>query len=205
MYDYTTKVYNLITGNEKKVLRLLMSSFNIDYSINNIAKECNLAPNGAFKILKKFEQEGILEPKKIANIISYKVNYNNEKTASILELILMPNLKGRIMHRYEDFLELKEITVICIIFGSYINLKKQPNDLDILFTLEKEKYKEYKKKLKSISEIVPVKIHDMVQTDEDLKKNLLKNDKFLSGIMREGVVLWGFKEIVKVFQDVNKK
>lgn len=205
VYIYTMKVYGLITENEKEVLRLLMTSFDVDYSINNIAKECNLAPNGAFKILKKFEQEGILKPKKIANIVSYKVDYNNEKTTNILELALISKLNGRIKHRYEDFLELKKIAKICIIFGSYANLKKEPNDLDVLFVLEKERFKEYKEKLRSISEIAPVKIHDIVQTEEDLKINLLKNDKILSRIMRKGIVLWGFKEIVKGFQNVSQK
>ena len=55
----------MLTRNEKKVLRLLLTAFDMEYSINNIAKECGLAPNGAYKILKKFEGEGILK----ANLI----------------------------------------------------------------------------------------------------------------------------------------
>jgi len=37
-------------------------------SINQIARKCKIAPNGTLKILKKFEREGILKFKKIANI-----------------------------------------------------------------------------------------------------------------------------------------
>ena len=45
----------MLTKNEKRVLRLLLTAFDKQYSINNVAKECGLVPNGAYKILKKFE------------------------------------------------------------------------------------------------------------------------------------------------------
>ena len=67
----------MLSANEKKVLRLLMSSLNASYSINQIAKECKLSPNGAFKILKKFEKEGVLRAVNIANIRAYKINFDN--------------------------------------------------------------------------------------------------------------------------------
>ena len=70
----------MLTKNEKKVLRLLLTAFDRQYSINNIAKECGLVPNGAYKILKKFEEEGILKAKHIANIKSYSINFDDEKT-----------------------------------------------------------------------------------------------------------------------------
>ena len=43
----------MMTANEKHVLKMLFTAFE-DYSINEIARKCNLAPNGALKILKKF-------------------------------------------------------------------------------------------------------------------------------------------------------
>jgi len=194
----------MLTANEKKVLRLLMSSLNTDYSINQIAKRCHLAPNGALKILRKFEKEGILKPKKIANIISYRLDLNNDKTSNILELALISELQGRIRYRLKDFQELKSITESCIIFGSYANLKKEPNDLDVLFILNNENYKEYRRKLADISPIIPVKVHDMVQTEQDLKENIIKNDKVIMEILLNGVVLWGYKTIVKIIQNANE-
>ena len=67
----------MLTKNEKAVLRLLMAAFDKDYSINGVSKECGLTPNGAFKILKKLEREGILKSKSIANIKPYKINFEN--------------------------------------------------------------------------------------------------------------------------------
>jgi len=194
----------MLTSNERLVLRLLMAAFEKDYSINQIAKECNLAPNGALKILKKFEKEGILAVKDIANIKSYKINFNNEKTSAILELALMPELGGRIRYRLEDFKELKEITRCCILFGSYISPRKEPHDMDVLFILDKDNYKEYRKRLNAIKYIAPAKIHDVVQTENDLKENIIKKDKIIFEIIRRGIVLWGYRTITKVIKDAHQ-
>lgn len=195
----------MLTDNEIKILRLLMTSFDRDYSINNIAKECNLSPNGALKILKKFEREDIFKTKKIANIISYKLNFENEKTANIVELALMPELKEKAKHRLEDFKELKEITKSCILFGSYISEKKESHDLDVLFILEKKNFKKYKKKLIEIKHVVPAEIHDVLQTEEDLKNNLLKKDNVILEILNKGIILWGQKTIVNVIKNVYQR
>ena len=195
----------MLTNNEKKVLRLLLTAFDRQYSINNIAKECSLAPNGAFKILKKFEKEGILKSNKIANIKSYSINFDNEKTGSILELALMPALEGRLKYRLEDFKDMKEITKACILFGSYIDLKKEPHDLDVLFVIDEDNFKNYKKGLEAIKDIVPAKIHDVLQTEEDLKNNIKNKDKIILQILREGVILWGISVMIRVTKNVYKR
>ena len=195
----------MLTNNEKKVLRLLLTAFDRQYSINNIAKECGLAPNGAFKILKKFEKEGILKSNKIANIKSYSINFDNEKTGSILELALMPALEGRLKYRLEDFKDMKEITKACILFGSYIDLKKEPHDLDVLFVIDEDNFKNYKKGLEAIKDIVPAKIHDVLQTEEDLKNNIKNKDKIILQILREGVILWGISVMIRVTKNVYKR
>ena len=195
----------MLTKNEKKVLRLLLTAFDRQYSINNIAKECSLAPNGAYKILKKFEEEGILKAKHIANIKSYSINFDDEKTDNILELALMPNLEGRIKYRLEDFKVLREITKACILFGSYIDLKKEPHDLDILFVIDRNNFKQYKKKLADIKDIVPAKIHDVLQTEEDFKSNIENKDKVILQILRAGIIFWGIKTIIKVIKNFYQR
>ena len=195
----------MLTKNEKKVLRLLLTAFNRERSINNIAKECSLAPNGAYKILKKFEEEGILKAKKIANIKSYSINFYDEKTDNILELALMPKLEGRIKYRLEDLKGLKGITKACILFGSYTDLKKEPHDLDILFVIDKGNFEQYKKKLVDIKDIVPAKIHDVLQTEEDLKNNIANKDKVILQILRAGIIFWGIKTIIKVIKNFYQR
>ena len=188
----------MLTVNEKKVLRLLIAAFSRDYSINQIARECGLAPNGALKILNKFEKEGILAIKRIANLNSYRLNFENEKTKLILELALIDAMEGRIKNRLDDLKGLKEAAKVCILFGSYTDLNKKPHDLDVLFVIDD--YKKYKRKLASI--IVPAKIHDVIQTKQDLKDNIAKGDEVVLSIIRKGTVLWGHKFIVEVIHDV---
>src|SRR3989339_36376 len=145
VYKYTLEVYTLmITKNESKVLRMLLMAFGEEYSINRIAKVCGLSPNGALKTLRKFESQGILTVKKIANINSYKINFSNNKTKNILELALIPEIPEKIKYRYDDLGPLKKITEIGIIFGSYITDKQKPTDIDLFFVLDKKNFNEYK-------------------------------------------------------------
>jgi DNA-binding Lrp family transcriptional regulator len=188
----------MLTENEKKVLRLLMVSFK-DYSINEIAKECGLTPNGAYKILKKFEKEEVLSVREIANIKSYKIDFN-DKASLLLELALIPKLEGRIKFRYDDLSSLKPVTKACVMFGSYIRSEKA-NDIDILFTLDD--YKGFKKKLDEVKDILPVRLHDVIQTEEDLRLNIKKQDEVILEIIRNGIVLWGEKTIIKVVKDAR--
>jgi|SRR3989338_8405497 len=193
-----------LTVNEKNVLRFLAVNVR-DYSINEIARKCALTPNGAYKILKKLEHEGVIKPKKVANILSYKLDFSNVKTLKILELSFIPEkLEGRIKHRAEDLELLKNITSICIVFGSYMTEKKEPEDLDLLFVLEKEEFGSYKKTINKIKDITPVKIQDIIQNSKDLMENIKKEDPVILASINKGIVLWGFEKLAKMIENVHK-
>jgi len=191
--------------NEKKVLKLLLMKFDDEYSINEIARICNLAPNGALKILKKFEKEGVLIPKKIANIKSHSLNFNNAKTKNILELSLINEPEGRLKFRKEDLEPIKKITTACIVFGSYIDIKKEPNDIDVLFIIDKSKFKEYKKKVAEIFKTIPIPVHDVIQTKTDFKENIHKKDKVIINALKHGIIFWGHKEIIEFIENEYKR
>ena len=129
----------MITKNERKVLRYLMLNYYSKSSINKIAKDCRLTPNGAYKILKKFEKEGILKFSRISNLKLYCLDFENSKTKSIIELALMPEtMTKKIKYRAEDLEPLKELTKACALFGSYTTNKEKASDLDIFFLLDKK-------------------------------------------------------------------
>lgn len=194
----------VLTLKQKRLLRFLATSVGKDYSINDVAKACRLAPNGAYKLLRKFESEGVLSVKPIANIKSYHLAWN-EKTSSLLLLSFMPDkLEGRVKLRVEDLEPLKAVTRSCILFGSYITTKKEPGDLDVLFVLDGKKFEVYKQELEKTQDIVPVKIQDVVQTADDLVQNLKKGDPIVLAAMREGIVLWGFDVLVQVIQNAGR-
>ena len=194
----------MLTINEKKVLRMLFAAFE-DYSINQVARRCGLAPNGALKMLKKFEKGGILKANKVANIKSYSLNFENEKTKSILELVLIPELKGRLKFRLEDLGQLKNTTDACILFGSYADLKKEPNDMDILVMLNKKNFKAYKEQSTAVFKTIPIKVHDILQTEEDFKENLRKKDKTIIEILKTGIILWGYKKIIDLIENEHQR
>ena len=195
----------MLTENEKKVIRTLLFSFGEEYSINEIARKCSLAPNGALKILKKFAKEGIVAMKKIANINSYSLDFNNSKTRSISELALMQEESKKIKNRFEDLKELQKITEAGIIFGSYITEKESPNDIDLFFILDKKNFKKYKEEISKIFPAMPLKIHEVLQTKEDLEKNMEKKDKVIINILRNGFMLWGQSKIIEAVKNGYQK
>ncbi|MBL7160610.1 MAG: hypothetical protein ISS93_02025 [Candidatus Aenigmarchaeota archaeon] len=196
----------MLTEKETRVLRYL-AVHSKDYpSINKIAKKCKITPNGAYKILKKLENEGVLLFKRISNIKSYYIDFRNKKSLNIMELALNPRIiKKRVQYRIEDIKPMERITDGCVLFGSYLSEKKEPNDLDVLFVFEKRKYKTYQQTLSKIKEICPIKIHDVIQTKQDLINNLEKGDKVIENILENGTVLWGHSLITEVLKCQLKK
>ena len=196
----------MITNNEKKILRFLLAHLNSDYSINEIAKKCGLAPNGAYEILKKFGEKEILTSKKIANLKSYKINFDSRETNKLLELALIPDYKeSKIKYRYNDLNPLEDVTNLCIIFGSYITKKEKPNDIDVLFVIKKGDYKKYSEILEKVKRILPLKLHDIIQTKEDLIKNIKKEEKLIIEAIFEGIVLWGHEFLIEAIKNATKK
>jgi len=196
----------MITNNEKKILKFLLANFNSDYSINEIAKKCSLAPNGAYEILKKFEEKEILLPKNVANSKSYKINFDSIETNKLLELALIPDYKEpKIKYRYNDLKPLEDITSLCIIFGSYAAKKEKPNDIDILFVIKKSDYKRYSEILGKVKRILPLKLHDVIQTKEDLIKNIKKEEKLIIEAISGGIVLWGHEFLIGVIKNAAKR
>lgn len=195
----------MITENEKKLLRFLLANFDKDYSINELARKCGLAPNGAYEILTKLEGKKIAIIKEIAHIKSYKLNFNNIETCKLLELTLIPNYEDKkIKYRYDDLKPLKDITSLCILFGSYITKKENPNDIDALFVIDKHNYKKYQELLDQIRTTLPLKLHDILQTPSDFKENIKKADPIVREALAHGIILWGHELTVEVIRNVSQ-
>ena len=196
----------MFTSNESKTIRFLMVSFDY-YSINEIAKECNLSPNGAYKILKKLEKQDILNHKEISKIKAYKINFENPLILSYLEIAIMDERinipKIKVINHYLE--NMKKICKACVLFGSYITNKEKPNDIDILFVFDKKKYREYSKELEQVKILLTYKIHDMIQTEEDFVKNIKNKKEAVLDIIKNGVVLWGHELIARSVKNVQTR
>jgi hypothetical protein len=47
---------------------------------------------------------------------------------------------------------------------------------------------------------MPLKVQDVLQTEEDLKNNLSKKDEVIKEILRKGFILWGHDKIVDIIK-----
>ena len=195
----------ILTVNEKCVLRFLATTIGKNMSMNDIGKACGVTSGGSYKILTKLEKEGILRATPIANLKAYKLDFESEKTARVLELAFMPDaLEGRVRLRADDLKQLKAVTKACVLFGSYITTKKEPGDLDVFFVLERKNFEAYKQASSKVQDITPVKIQDVVQTTDDVLQNLKKGDPIVVEALRNGIVLWGFDVLVQVIKNASQ-
>ena len=194
----------ILTPNEKMIIRFLAIKQD-QYSLNGLARECKVSPAGAYKIVKKLENEEIVYAKAVANIKIFRLNFDSEKTKRVLELaFIQEKLEGRIFQRAQDMIVLNGVTKIGIIFGSYNTKEDAPRDLDLVFVVEKEDFEKYKQILTNVVNITPIKIQDIVQTEQDLTENIKKNDPIIVDALFSGIVLWGFETLSRVIKNVKQ-
>ncbi len=190
-----------ITENEARVISFLLRNFAKDYNINQIAKELKLSPRGAYKILIKLENNGLLVSQRIGNNIIFKINLNNDAALDACQFALIEKEAAPYVKMWiNDLQPLKELTDMAILFGSILTEKKQARDIDLLLVFEKKNFLKVQEQIKKINKIKPKNIHAVIQTKEDLIDNIKKRDKVLLEEIKTGLILWGrkiFTEAIK--------
>ena len=181
-----------LTENKSKVLDFLIRNLYKKNTIRMLAKQLNLSPMGAQKILKKFETEKILIKEKIGNGIFYNIDLNNEVAFKLAELILTQNKLSSYARVYaRDLEKLRENVKVCVLFGSVLIKGEKARDIDVLVIIEEKNFKEVEREKQEIEKIATKPLHFMYQTQKDFENNIKKGDKPLLEIVRTGVVLWG--------------
>ena len=191
-----------LTKNESRVIDFLLRNFREKNSINAIARRLDLSSRGAYKILKKLEKSKAIAPEKIGNAIYYKINLNEEIGVKLSEFILMQNeLNAYLQIQAEDLMLLKNVSLSCVLFGSVLTKGKEAKDIDVLIVLEKKDVKKVSLVIDKIKSLKPKRIHEVLQTKDDLVKNIKKNDEVISDIIRTGKVLWGAEIILEAIKN----
>ena len=101
----------------------------------------------------------------------------------------------------EDLEKLKDVASSCVLFGSVLKKGREARDIDVMIILEKKDFKKVYKILEEIRSISPKKIHDVMQTKEDLAKNIRKSDEVVLDIIKTGKILWGSEIIVEAIKN----
>lgn len=191
-----------LTRNEARVVSFLLRNFTERYSINQLARELGLSPMGARKIAMKLEKARILKPEAIGNAIYYRPNLDEEIGRKTAELVLAyKDINPYARAQAKDLEQLRPHALCAVLFGSVLTKAEKAGDIDVLLVLEKGQLKKAHKTLMEIQSIKPKKIGEMVQSREDLVKNIRKRDAPLLDAIRTGQVLWGSEIIVEAIRN----
>ncbi|MBI2138759.1 hypothetical protein HYU13_04170 [Candidatus Woesearchaeota archaeon] len=190
-----------LTTNEARVVNFLTRHTQERNSINALGKRLHLSPMGIHKILKKLERQRVVMPENIGNSAFYHINFSEEIAEKYAELALLEkSLNPYAAAQANDLKPLQPKVSACMLFGSILTRGKEAGDIDILVVINKEQYKEVKMLLNKVQEIKPKRLHEMVQTKEDLIGNIKKNDPPILAIIQQGAVLWGAQTIVEAIK-----
>src|SRR3989338_8817460 len=191
-----------LTKNEARMVDFLLRNFTERYSINQLAKELKLSPQGAYKMAKKLEKARILKPEPIGNAIYYHPKLDEEIGRKAAELVLAyKDLNPYARVQAKDFEQLKTDTVCAVLFGSVLTKAENAGDIDVLLVLTEGQLNKMHKTLMEIQSIKSKKVSEMLQTREDLVRNIRKHDAPLLDAIRTGQVLWGSEIIVEAIRN----
>jgi len=191
-----------VTKNEVRVVKFLVRNFTERYSINGLAKKLGLSPKGVHKMVKKLEKLRILKPEAIGNAIYYHPDLDEDTGRKMAELVLTDkNFNSYAKVQAKDLEQLKPYTLCAVLFGSVLTKAEKAGDIDVLLVLEEKQFKQAHKVLLEIQSMKPKKISEMLQSREDLVRNMKKRDAPLLSAIRTGQVLWGSEVIVEAIRN----
>ena len=193
----------MISKNTEKIILFLLKNINeFGYNINQISKMNNISVGSVFKILKGLEKNDILSKKKISNALFYNLNFNNNETIKLCELLILRekrNLKSYAKIYGDDISKFKSAEII-ILFGSILN-NSNFNDVDVLFvTTNVKRASDF---CLDISKIKTKPVVPLILKRNDLIKELKEGKESIVNIIRNGIVLKGEDLFVKLIKDVN--
>ena len=186
-------------SNEQKIINLLFKDFLTLYNSRIIGKVIGISHPGAFKILKKLEKRGIVRPKTIGKAVIYSLNLDNPIAVKEIEMALIieaSNYKRWI----GEFKELNEKADFVVLFGSILRNEKEARDIDLLIVCNKSDFNYIKEIIDKRNRILNKKIHLLVQTKEDFKKDMLNKNKAIIEIIKTGIILFGQDNLTKIMK-----
>ncbi|NQU79008.1 hypothetical protein HQ545_04530 [Candidatus Woesearchaeota archaeon] len=195
-----------VTMNEMNAVLTLFKDFSTDYNANNLSKRLGLTPMGTLKILKRLEKQGILKSRQMGRAVFYRMDFSNDYTRTYLRFILQKEAEHstpRVKRWVKELRKFKDAADIGILFGSVLS-HKEFSDVDVLLVFKHNQNKKINSLLKEISGLSVKRIHAVKQTKDDLKVNIKSMDKVVLSILRRGIVLFGYDQLIKVVESAKK-
>jgi len=193
----------LVPMKQNQLLLLIFKDFTRDYNANSASKAVSMTPRGALKILDNLFKDNSLVRKQLGKAKFYKINFNDEYTNKLIETILMKEAKDKAKRWLSEFESLFQNTESVIIFGSAIKNYEKAKDIDLVIITEKDNYKKVVKYIDEKNNILTKPIHPIIMTLNEFEKNLSAKNPAMLNAVKEGYVLSGYDQIVRVIKNVT--
>ncbi len=191
-----------LTKNESRVINFLIRNYSERISMNGVGKRLRLSPMGVYKILKKLEKQKILTFESIGQANYYRIDFNEQVARKSTEFVLSQNeLNSFAKVCAEDLKKIQVLADCVIFFGSVLTKGIDANDIDVFCVIKKQNYERLRKEIQDLQKTSSKSIQLVVQTFEDLVKNLKNKDPVLLDIIRKGAIISG-QEII--LEGINK-
>ena len=199
----------MTSTNKDKIISLLLHNPLSIYNINQISRVLHISVGSTYKIIKQLESGKITKNIKLGNAIYYRLDFSNPKTEKIASLILIQERdtifnKKPIVKVYGQ--EIQEIGCkIAILFGSILTKRiNHINDIDVLFVVQKkQESKNIYKQCLNISKFKTKPIVPLILTKKEFKKKIEEKESIILEVIKQGVVLSGEDELIKIFNRIR--
>jgi len=197
----------MLATNLSKIIEYLLRNIPQKFNINQIARALTISVGSVYKILKFLTKKEVVVSQKMGNAIYYNLNLNSNETKNLVELVLIENKNKLLLKNPQALIYAKDLKELCkfnkivILFGSILETK-DAKDVDVLFIITKGMSKKIEDFCLKLSSLRPKTVNPLIMTAEDLRKNLRKQDKVITNILRKGIILSGEEEIVKILKGV---
>ncbi|MFH1848785.1 MAG: nucleotidyltransferase domain-containing protein [archaeon] len=192
------------TITEKRAILRLVKDFTHEYNPSSLGKVIGITRVGTFKALRELEKKGIVNGKNYGKARYYTVDLSDDYARKNAEILLME--QSRAYQRWVDEFEgLSEYAEIIVLFGSMLRDEHKASDVDVLLVYDAKNNKRINEIIREKDEMLAKRIHPVKQTKEDLISNIKKKDEVVLSAIRDGVVIYGFEELLRVIRDVTCK
>src|SRR3989338_1242127 len=179
---------------EKEIVLRLFKDFTVGYNASSVAKILNKTRVGTFKALHSLEQDSIVKGRNMGKARFYRINLEDEYARKNVETLLMEEAKN--YTRWKDELsQLFGLANIVILFGSIIKNEDKAKDVDLLIVLNRKNNDKVNQFIKEKNQLLIKKLHLIKQTNDDLRKNIIKRDKVIVNSIKDGIILHGYEKI----------
>ncbi len=190
--------------NRSKILLKLFKEKNINYNANSISKAIGISSMGALKLLKELEKKEIVSSEKFGKALIYKINMNKEYNLDYLEFLLKSEAENSSSYVKRWINEIKKIknADIVILFGSILRIDEQAKDIDVMFVVEKSRFRTLRSEIEKLNQINDKKIYPVYQSIDDFNDNILKKDKIILDSIK-GIVIFGQNKFLNLMKSLK--